>query len=783
MGGSGRPVEWSTTANGGTVSERMARDQQNAAVPHSVSSEILASAALLVYSLAVAAGFARVFSGWDFFDDLALVAVIGHGLALALRLVRVPVWIAFPTTALVLVWLVGAMFYRDTYSLLLPTSDTLTLARLDVDVVGAQFRTAVAPVAFLAGWNLLAALGVGAAVLLADTFAFRAFARAEALVPGGVLFVFVAALGTDRSRIASTMALVAAGVVATVVLRRHHAPQRPHTVGVSRSGTARVVPVAAGSALCVALIAGVVGPRLPGVGAAPIYDTKGGNGGSVTEVISPLVDIRSRLTNRSTTELFVVESDVDSYWRSTALAEFDGVTWKLPERDLRRADGAIGQGAAGALRVKQQITIEALGGRLVPAAAEPVAANAEGDLGDDLRWNPDSAALVKTGGELDEGDTFTVQSASPRFSSATLQTATSLDPDDPIYLDLPDDFPSSVRDMAREVTAGTTSSYGAAIALQNWMRGEFRYSLEIQEGHGNNAIESFLRNRVGYCEQFAGSYAAMMRSIGIPARVAVGFTSGTSDGAGRYSVRGRNAHAWPEVWFDGIGWVPFEPTPGRGAPGAEEYTGVDEQQDDGPADTGADDTATPPVTTAGPATTVVAGGGAVTPTTVPVAPATPSVATPVPPAVVVPDGGVAVPWSWLVVLALVAMALAFPPVVRRVRRSVATSQISRLAHLWDRALDALSCLGLDDSADRTPSETADATALVFPVAARPMHALADVVTVVGYARDGAEQLAAPGAYGTTTLENCASWVRQVERAVTDSLSPAQRLRRYFTHLL
>ena len=75
----------------------------------------------------------------------------------------------------------------------------------------------------------------------------------------------------------------------------------------------------------------------------------------------------------------------------------------------------------------------------------------------------------------------------------------------------------------------------------------------------------------------------MLRSLNIAARVAVGFTQGAIDGTGAYSVLGRNAHAWPEVWFDNIGWVPFEPTPGRGAPGAEEYTGVAPQQDEGPS--------------------------------------------------------------------------------------------------------------------------------------------------------------------------------------------------------
>jgi len=747
---------------------------------HDIGADLVATLALTLYSIVVAAGFSRVFSGWEFFDNLALIAVVGHGLAFALRRWRLPVWVAFPITLAALVWLLGVMFYRDTFSLLLPTSETWSVFRLELDVVGDQFRTAVAPVAFLSGWNVLAAIGVAAAVLLADTFAFRAFARAEALVPGGVLFVFVAALGTDRSRIASTMALVAAGVLATVVLRHHHAPEQAATIGVRRSLVGRVAPVAVGSALSVALVAGFVGPRLPGADADALYDTKGGNSGDVTEVISPLVDIRSRLTNRSDTELFVVTADGDSYWRSSALPKFDGRTWGLPERGLDRADGSIAQGSAGAVQIRQQIRISALGGALLPAAADPIAATGAGDLRDDLRFNEDSATLVKTGSELERGDTFDIVSASPRFSAAVLSGATSNDPGDPIYFDLPDDFPTSVTDTTRDVTAGATSNYDIALTLQNWMRNEFEYSLEIQEGHGNNEIEAFLRNRVGYCEQFAGTYAAMMRSIGIPARVAVGFTPGANDGTGNYSVLGRNAHAWPEVWFDGIGWVPFEPTPGRGAPNAEDYTDVEQQQDDGP--NGGDGSS--PTTTVAPApnTTIVDENGAPVPTTVPTAPVPvpqeppTAPATPVAPA----DDGLSVPWRPLGVLALIGFVLALPALVRRVRRAAITSPEDRLTHLWARATGSLGDIGVRYRADLTPAETATATMTTFPLAGRPMQSLADVVTQVTFAPDGDDHLAKEGVLGTSTLQSATSWCRQVEQAVADSIGPVGRIRRYFT---
>ncbi|MEP4652797.1 MAG: transglutaminaseTgpA domain-containing protein, partial [Ilumatobacter sp.] len=480
-------------------------------------------------------------------------------------------------------------------------------------------------------------------------------------------------------------------------------------------------------------------------------------------------------------ELFVVAADGDSYWRSSALPKFDGRTWGLPERGLDRADGAIAQGTEGSIDIRQQITISALGGALLPAAADPIAATGAGDLRDDLRFNEDSATLVKTGGDLERGDVFDILSASPRYDAATLSGASSNDPGDPIYFELPDDFPSSIADTTRQVTAGAASNYEIALTLQNWFRSEFDYSLEIQEGHGNNEIEAFLRNRVGYCEQFAGSYAAMMRSIGIPARVAVGFTQGANDGAGNYSVLGRNAHAWPEVWFDGIGWVPFEPTPGRGAPNAQDYTGVEPQQDDGPA--GGAEGAGPTTTVApAPASTVLDANGVPVPTTVPDRPTpVPEQDTPAPAAPVTPvDDGFSVPWRPLALLAFIGFVLALPELVRRLRRAAITDPKDRLGHLWTRATDALRDVGVGYRPDLTPTEAATATSATFPLAARPMRSLADVVTQVAFAPDGDDRLGQEGVLGTSTLQSATSWCRQVEQAVADTVGPLRRVRRYFT---
>lgn len=745
-----------------------------------VSGELIATIAMALFSIAVAAGFARVFGGWQFLDNFIAMAVIGHGLGFVLRRLSVPGVLAVPILVAAMVWLIAFVYYRSSMTMLLPNGDTLELFRLEIERVREEFLTAVAPVIYGGGWDVLAAIGVALTIVLGDTFAFRAFARAEALVPGGVLFVFVAALGSDRSRVALTAALIAAGAAATVALRAHHAPASRTVIGARRSPTRAIVPAALSTALIVALVAAFIGPRLPGADAQPLYETRGGSGGSVTNVVSPLVDIRSRLTNRSDTELFTVTADFESYWRLSALPRFDGTTWGLPERSLARADGELSPARDGSTELRQEITITSLGAKLVPAAADPRAASPQ----DGLRFNADSSTLLKTDGDLAAGDQFEIVSASPRFLVEELQAATSTDAGDPIYLELPNGFPSSVSEVARSATAGATTPYQTALTLQNWFRSEFDYSLEVQAGHSNNAIEGFLRDRVGYCEQFASSYAAMLRTLGIPARVAVGFTQGNFDGD-LYSVLGKNAHAWPEVWFDGLGWVSFEPTPGRGSPGAENYTNVAPQQDStgtdpnaaeaNPAPSANNDQVIAPQTTSVPLGDLAIPAGV--DQTLALEETGDLLADPTSTANKDPASG---PWRSLTVVALIGLLLALPALIRRWRRRLQPADTTGVvAALWRQSVADVSEVGLRPRASLTPAELAAAAAAAFPVVARPFTSLAAAVTEVSYAPDRGGNL---DEYGARRLTECRQWNRQIERAVNDSISPVAKFRRYFTRL-
>ncbi len=424
----------------------------------SFTSDLLASSGLVLFALAVAAGFARVFPGWGFFDDFAVIAIVGHGSGLVARRFRVAAWATIPIVMLVVFWTVGYLYYGATYSWGLPTSDTWTLFNAELDLVREQFSVAVAPVVDSGGWDVLAAIGLAIAVVLADAFAFGALARAEALVPGGVLFVFIAALGDDRLRVSLSAMLVGAGVVTTVLLRAHHAPGG---ITDATRGAPRVLMQAAGVAIAVALIAGYVGARLPGATSEPLLETRGvGDGDS--SALSPLVDIRSRLTNQTR------RGDDRRHGERRVVLAIDHAGG-VRRRDLasarprhRRARPTLPPPDPSDVELRQQVDIVGLGGTR----------GAGGAGSDQCRRAEPHAAAVRPGvvdtvdrrrGAV-EGRQLHDRSPHRRDSSRrSWPPRPRLDPGDRIYLELPDDFPADAAALAAEVTAGAANSYEAAV--------------------------------------------------------------------------------------------------------------------------------------------------------------------------------------------------------------------------------------------------------------------------------------------------------------------------------
>jgi hypothetical protein len=129
--------------------------------------------------------------------------------------------------------------------------------------------------------------------------------------------------------------------------------------------------------------------------------------------------------------------------------------------------------------------------------------------------------------------------------------------------DLPNSLPAVFQRTARQVTKGATNDFDRAVLLQDWFRsdGGFLYSTRPASGNGSSTLQRFITtDKVGYCEQFAAAMAVMARTLNIPARVAVGFLRASRD-KDTYVFSSHDLHAWPELYFEGVGWIVFEPTP------------------------------------------------------------------------------------------------------------------------------------------------------------------------------------------------------------------------------
>jgi len=134
------------------------------------------------------------------------------------------------------------------------------------------------------------------------------------------------------------------------------------------------------------------------------------------------------------------------------------------------------------------------------------------------------------------------------------------------YLQLPDSLPQRVKDLAVRLVQGSTSAYDKAVRVQEYLRATYLYKLDVPQPPPNrDVVDYFLFDAPGgFCSYYASAMTVLLRSQGVPARVAVGFATGDYDGlVRRYSVPAKAAHSWVEVYFPTYGWIEFEPTSAR----------------------------------------------------------------------------------------------------------------------------------------------------------------------------------------------------------------------------
>ena len=307
-----------------------------------------------------------------------------------------------------------------------------------------------------------------------------------------------------------------------------------------------------------------------------------------------------------TVVLRVQSSKRPLYWRATTLDEYTGVAWRedlrpgAPAR-VRELDVVAGDPLVPDIPrdekslIRQQVEIAALSDTHLLAASQPVRFSLPGAA----EVQDASGGVVFQPSGLERGQRYTVWSYAPRIEPKELAALPPAYPDEltPFLEVVPDvafpAFGTTARHRAvralfderaggellaayepvyaqtRELVGAVESPYLAAVTLESWFReqGGFVYDEQPEQPVGQvpPLVDFILRTREGYCQHYAGAMALMLRLIGIPARVAAGFTSGTYDSSrGEWIVTDHNAHAWVEVWFPEYGWLAFDPTPGRG---------------------------------------------------------------------------------------------------------------------------------------------------------------------------------------------------------------------------
>ncbi|HEX4977267.1 MAG TPA: DUF3488 and transglutaminase-like domain-containing protein [Nocardioides sp.] len=365
-------------------------------------------------------------------------------------------------------------------------------------------------------------------------------------------------------------------------------------IGLTATGLAVVVPLAVPT-LSLSFFDG------PGRGA--------GGGGDAVTVDNPMVNMRRDLSRGTDVDMVRVRTDDPDvgYLRIAVLDDYQDGSWSPGERERppeQRADGPVtpppGLDEPDAAR-SYTWDVEVLGEfdtDWLPTPYPVGSIVAEGDW----RYSRDTLDFTSFDSQDARGMAYrlqrlVVEPAADALAFAQPAPASVFGPNTA----LPESVPAFVEELAAEVTADGRTRYEKAVALQQWFRtdGGFRYSLRPAPGTDVDDLERFLTEgpdgRTGYCEQFAAAMALMGRALNIPSRVAVGFLRPEEEDEGVYVYSAHDMHAWPEMYFEGTGWVRFEPTPGGSSYGVPSYTRQDVNRPDADPSASASASSTPGV--------------------------------------------------------------------------------------------------------------------------------------------------------------------------------------------
>jgi len=449
----------------------------------------------------------------------------------------------------------------------LPDGATLDRLGLVAKALEAQILEGVAPVPVSPSLEMVVILGIVGCYLLVELFAFGLRVPAWAGLP--LLALWAPAIFVYMDVSALTFVLAAAAYLVLLAVASEtpslDADERRRRNLITGSWTAALVVVT--------LAVTPVVTALPGWGRNPLPFLGTGTPGGV--LLSADLDVGESLGRQSTEVALRYRALPVSPGplRLRTLNEFDGQRWApgaestqpglaIEPGEVLWPDGYAGE-TTGAAVTRLEVEIVSLRESQLPVATFPRIIEAPG------RWVYDAERDEVTGRSFTtRGMTYGMDVVLPWFDAEDLRAAGAGTPVNvEQYLAVADSrHAEDIAQRAREITEDADSAYDQALLLQTFLRSRpFEYSTTVPEPVTGDPVWDFLEDGRGYCVQFATAMTVMARSLGIPARMAVGFLPGTIQQGGGderfFEVRGDRAHTWPELYFEGVGWVRFEPTP------------------------------------------------------------------------------------------------------------------------------------------------------------------------------------------------------------------------------
>lgn len=500
---------------------------------------------------------------------------------LAVRLSRAPALVATVVELVVGVVFLTAIFGRSTALLgVIPTPTTLASVPALFAGASEELRLGIAPVAPATGLAFVLVAAVTGLAVVLDHVVLTA--RMPLLA--GVGLVAVSLIPTIAIPADVNVPAVLALAATVLFLLRMDVRSRTRTEAPVRRTGSRVWGASAtaiGIAAVSVLVTLVAVPFLP----QPALRFASGTGAGFGTTINPNLELGNDLRQPRDIDVLTVTTTGPSapYLRAVTLSQFDGAVWQPDSGDTVTVPGADAPvfdpvQVDGDIAVADWTTTVEVGELDSPWLPVPYPASAVTGLEGEWLGMPANRTIVSRSGSSRNQD-YQVRTLVPRPTLEQIRSR-------PVGGDelgdavraLPADVPAIIGDTARSVTAGAQSPYDALIALQTWFRSsQFRYSLDAPvdagfDGAGMDAVARFLDQRAGYCVHFASAFAVMARTLDMPSRIVVGYLPGTRSGSVEqtgsieYTVTSSQLHAWPEVYFRGIGWVPFEPTNSLGVP-------------------------------------------------------------------------------------------------------------------------------------------------------------------------------------------------------------------------